>query len=388
MDIPNIADNPPLCSIVDKIIDERIRQLQALNAPTTTDSSAPSDAETSKVNTGYSLYSSTDCAAMPESQLYDTAVNFLNGTLQCLFVERVIKPVTIPSDFSDAASEKSGSNGSTTSLGPFVLPGAVTHTNSGLSVSSTSSTGSRPLFLPTSHAPVDRNRVKGTAGLRAFLQGLLNQLPQPEQKRAGRPAKSRTAVDAKREGDQSRQVQSNDTSLKQSAPVSSTPEGRVGYFVMARWTDKKYYAGRISAEKPGNKYLVRFEDGANKTLSRDQLVFGDACVVPLLNFECNVLVEPSVYETGLVVAIDSVNCTYNVLTDSGTVTVPLSDIYLDEEQAKPVQQTQNVSPGSAGAMEDPTTLTGRRKRTSDALSLSPKAGPSNVEMASKKIKKR
>lgn len=115
---------------------------------------------------------------------------------------------------------------------------------------------------------------------------------------------------------------------------------------MARWSDRKYYAGRITAERTGNKYVVHFEDGANKTLPSDHIVFGDKHVAPLLNQEVNVLVEANIYETGLVVAIDPNACTYNVMTDTQTVTVPATDLYLDEEQARAVQLM------SAGAGED------------------------------------
>lgn len=353
-------------------------------------------------------------------------VNFQNGQLISLFVERLpIRSLpTIPSESSDASSEKSASNGSTTSLGPFVLPGSLTHTASGLSVSSSSS---GVMMCPRQG---EKSSVKGVSGLRGFLQDLLKKLPEEEKKRGGRtpkgrqtaqaaaafafstttttPVKATTPVTTPTRASASPKVSdpSPVTAKKTVAFAATTDpvESQVGNFVMARWADKRYYAGRVSAEKPGKKFAVRFEDGATRTLTKDHLIFGGKIVAEsLLNHECNVLVEANVYETGLVVAIDADAGIYSVLTDSSTVKVPASDLYLDEEQAKAVQQGTEKGEGAASvdggekatapvqAATAPvgTTTSGRRKRNSDILKSSPEAGPSSVaEPAAKKSRKR
>lgn len=110
--------------------------------------------------------------------------------------------------------------------------------------------------------------------------------------------------------------------------------------VLARWADKKYYAGHVTDSKPGNKFVVLFEDGASKTLPEEFIVFGgDNDVLPLLDQSVHVLVEEDTYEPGLVTSIDTSGETikYTVVGESKTVTVTSSDIYLEEEQAKVIQ---------------------------------------------------
>lgn len=379
--------------------------LKQVNGTTTTESSS-SAAEGSSQLGGKCQFADLTDATAPESLLFDTVVNFQNGMLQCLMVDRVIVRPLVPvthTESSDASSEKSASNGSATSLGLFALPGALTHTASGLSVSSNSSAG----------VAGEKCRVQGVSGLRAFLQDLQKKLPEEEKKKpAGRgrgrtsqsatvatpvkaapPTPTRTSAAAAPTATPPKAVEPSTatTAAKKQVAFAATTstEPQVGNFVMARWSDKKYYAGRISAEKPGQKFQVRFEDGAQRTLARDQLVFGDKNVAAVLkNCECNVLVDPNIYETGLVVAIDAEACTYSVMTNSGTFTVPASDLYLDEEQAKQVQQGGEAS-GSAAAGATATTASGRRKRNSDLVKSSPEAGPSNVsEPAAKKSRKR
>lgn len=377
-----------------KRLQEKLKQI---NGTTTPDpSSAPSDAE-DKSGTGY-MSLADSLMTSPEEQLFETVVNFQNGTLLCLLVERVVRPVPIPVEISsDAGSEKSASNGSSiTSLGPFLLPSnnMLMHTASGLSISSSSSASARPFVLPSS----EKGRVQGISGLRTFLQELIKKLPEEEKKKTGRwanktkaagvdLANTKPAADKRAQTLTKRVTQSPEPEKKTVA--FATTKSLVGNFVMARWTDKKYYAGRVSAEKPGNKYLIKFEDGATKTLAKDQIVFGSQTVAPLMNHECNVLVEPNVYETGLVVSVDAEACTYDIVTDSGTVTVLASDLYLDEDQAKMAQQTTaGPEESSSGSLEAPVGPS-RRKRNSDVLQASPKAGPSSLpETAAKKAKKR
>lgn len=404
---------PHLLSAGLKRLQETLKQV---NGTTTTTESSSSAAEGSQLEEKSRFAELADATA-PESLLFDTVVNFQNGMLQCLIVDRVVVRPLVPvthTESSDAASEKSAaSNGSATSLGLFALPGALTHTASGLSVSSTSSAG----------VAGEKCRIQGVAGLRAFLQDLQKKLPEEKEEKkkpAGR-GRGRTSQSAAAAAVVTPGKATTPTTPTRAAAVATPPkavvepstapattstkkqvafaatttstETQVGNFVMARWTDKKYYAGRISAEKPGHKFQVRFEDGAQRTLARDQLVFGDKSVAAVLkNRECNVLVDPNIYETGLVVGIDAEACTYSVMTNSGTFTVPASDLYLDEEQAKQVQQGEEGSgSAAAAAIATPgtTTASGRRKRNSDLVKSSPEAGPSNVaEPAAKKSRKR
>lgn len=409
-----------------KRLQEALKKVNGTTTPECSSSSAAASDVDEKASGTIDLADVAHTGISPEDHQYDTVVNFQNGQLVTLSVERVVVrglgPL-VPSESSDAASEKSGSNGSTTSLGMFALPGALTHTASGLSVSSTSSVAFARVVAG------DKSRVQGVSGLRSFLQDLLKQLPEETTKRKpGRQPKARAtaaaattttttpvkatpatptrtstaaATSPKTETDTNTTTTGGGRKkVAFAATDSSATESQVGNFVMARWADKKYYAGRVSAEKPGKKFAVRFEDGATRTLSKDQLVFGDKAVAQvLMSRECNVLVEANIYETGLVVGIDADACTYSVLTDSGTVTVPASDLYLDEEQAKAVQIGcgQMEGGGAEGGAEDATatttatitTTTGRRKRNSDLLKSSPEAGPSSVaEPAAKKSRKR
>lgn len=362
--------------------------LKQVNGTTTPESS---QAECSSQAMGEEKDHFTD-SANPEDHRFETEVLFQNGSLQSLMVHRVLRPMLqVTAESSDASSEKSGSNGSTTSLGPFALPGALTHTASGLSVSSTSSAGAHP-------TAAEKSLVQGVSGLRYFLQDLIKKLPEEKKKPVGRGAKARTssASSAQPSAAAATPATPTRTSAAVTSPkvvesakkqvafaASTTTESQVGNFVMARWSDKKYYAGRVSAEKNG-KFTVRFEDGAQRTLTKDQLVFGDKNVAAVLvNRECNVLVDANIYETGLVVSIDAEGCLYSVMTNSGPFTVPASDLYLDEDQAKQIQQLESGASAEAPA----TTASGRRKRNSDVIKSSPEAGPSN-EPATKKSRKR
>lgn len=123
--------------------------------------------------------------------------------------------------------------------------------------------------------------------------------------------------------------------------------------VLARWADKKYYAGHATDTKPGNKFVVLFEDGASKTLPEEFIVFGgENNVLPLLDQSVHALVEGDTYEPGLVTAIDTTGTTimYTVVAESRTVTVSSSDLYLEEDQAKVIQSA--VKPANDSVAPD------------------------------------
>lgn len=127
--------------------------------------------------------------------------------------------------------------------------------------------------------------------------------------------------------------------------------------VLARWVDKKFYAGRILDKKANNKYLVLFEDGAKKTLPEEHILFGQENVLPLLSELVHALVREETYEPGLVQSVETKDDVtyYTVLCESTTVTVTASQIYLEEDQAKVIlskiasNAADNPEPGSSGA---------------------------------------
>lgn len=123
--------------------------------------------------------------------------------------------------------------------------------------------------------------------------------------------------------------------------ISEYPEKAV----LARWVDKKFYAGRVIEAKPNNKYVVLFEDGAKKVLPEEHIVFGNENILPLENESVHALVKDDTYEPGLVqsVKIKGDIAHYTVLCESTTVTVTASDIYLEDDQAKVILSKQTTS---------------------------------------------
>uniref|UniRef100_A0A182VVQ6 BRCT domain-containing protein n=1 Tax=Anopheles minimus TaxID=112268 RepID=A0A182VVQ6_9DIPT len=106
---------------------------------------------------------------------------------------------------------------------------------------------------------------------------------------------------------------------------------------LARWTDRKYYAGRVTNYREDNKYVVVFEDGCSKTLSRDIIVFGEDGVLPIQHHSIHVLTGGDTYEPAIVEEIkrnDANDVVYCVRTASTPLEVTATDIYLTDEQAK------------------------------------------------------
>lgn len=150
------------------------------------------------------------------------------------------------------------------------------------------------------------------------------------------------------------------------AKTSSTSEKSVdeeveikGDCCLARWTDRKYYAGRVIDEKPGNKFVVLFEDGASKVLAPEVIVFGTGNVLPLMDHSVHVLVSDDTYEPGLVTKIDTEGETvqYTVAAESTTVTCSASDLYLMDDQAKAIH---NSIKSKEATMKTPDTPSSKR----------------------------
>lgn len=138
---------------------------------------------------------------------------------------------------------------------------------------------------------------------------------------------------------------------KAAATESEYPEKAV----LARWVDKKFYAGRVIDQKPNNKFVVLFEDGAKKTLPEEHIVFGKENILPLVNESVHALVVGETYEPGIVQSVETKDdgIYYTVQCESTTVTVTASEIYLEEDQAKVIlskHASNNPEPGFSGAL--------------------------------------
>lgn len=122
--------------------------------------------------------------------------------------------------------------------------------------------------------------------------------------------------------------------------------------VLARWADKKYYAGRLKDQttRPNNRFVVIFEDGATKTLAGDVIVFGGPDgTLPLLDQYVHARIDDDTYEPGLVTKVqtnESGATEYTVVTESKEVHVTSSDIYLEEDQAKVIQRATTANAGA------------------------------------------
>lgn len=135
------------------------------------------------------------------------------------------------------------------------------------------------------------------------------------------------------------------TKLEQQTPTKDAADDTVTeqkseISVMARWVDKLYYAGRVTEAKAGNRFVVLFEDGASKVLQHDYIVFGEEDgMLPLLNQSVHALIKKDTYEPGIVTETkrDGDKVYYTVETESKTVTVTSSDLYLEDDQAKAIQ---------------------------------------------------
>lgn len=149
--------------------------------------------------------------------------------------------------------------------------------------------------------------------------------------------------------------------------------------VLARWIDKKYYAGKILQAKPGNKYVVQFEDGATKTLTTDCIIFGNDISLPLLDQFVHARTENEEYEAGLVTSIDieDGNVIYTVIAESKTVQVKCTDIYLELDQAKVILDMQKENPptiDNVALSNDASLNRSRGKRNSKSALQTPTPG--------------
>ncbi|XP_050071781.1 TP53-binding protein 1-like [Anopheles maculipalpis] len=158
-------------------------------------------------------------------------------------------------------------------------------------------------------------------------------------------------------------VASSSSAPKAKAATQATEPKQFDICCLARWTDRKYYAGRVTNYREDNKYVVVFEDGCSKTLSRDIIVFGEDGVLPIQHHSIHALTGGDTYEPAIVEEIkrnEANEVVYGVRTASSTLEVTATDIYLTDEQAKwihnackdkpdPIQKLLQSGSGATGA---------------------------------------
>lgn len=326
-------------------------------------------------------------------------------------------PITIDQCASDTSSgadcstEKTiSSNGSVGSIGPYTLPGGQAAVAAAAAVaatdavnqtqSSTSSSGDSGKFaipaLP--QPPRTKHTVKGVVALCNFMIDHFGKIKKsfvddddddnehtdeeetptttgrkkkggsqmeatPKSAKRGAPTKRSLDKSPSDGEDEPKTKQSKSASKKSASKIEQTPpkddanEQKNEYSVLARWVDKKYYAGRVTEAKPGNRFVVLFEDGASKILQHDYIVFGEEDgILPLLNQAVHALIDEETYEPGVVKEAkrDGDKVIYTVETDTKTVTVTASDLYLEEDQAKAIQNvTKDAMPDLLKTPETP-----------------------------------
>lgn len=333
------------------------------------------DTTNSKVIDSPSLVTST-----ADDQAYEVNIWYNGADLLCFSGDRIdaIKtPLT-----SDVSEKVSSSVGSVTSLAePFPLPArmATTSANSTASSKTDESTDGKPAVTKV------KQTIVGTVELCKFVIEHFQKLGRSltddksfatggsEQTSAtGRRGRALTTLatpttnNKRKRGDHPMEIEdeeSKHTPAKKNKKETGTPTVIIDdeypeKVVLARWADKKYYAGRVVDKKANNKFVVLFEDGKRKVMPADQIVFGNKDTLPLLDEVVHALVDDDTYEPGVVQEIKAKGETicYTVLCESKTVTVTASDIFLEEEQAKSIlakQQSNEINepePGSSGTV--------------------------------------
>lgn len=314
--------------------------------------------------------------------MYDVNIFYDNAELIYFGVEK--QDQSKPNSSSDKISSSIGSVNSVAE--PFPLPAVtstVTSTNSTLSSSS-------ELTQPfTSNLDKKRSEIKGTVALCDFVIEHFQKIrknvigstrdasPQSiettpvstsgRRKSSVNATPTTTINSSKRkrglalidnEIDESvksaKKSKPSTPSTVTASPASNYPEKAV----LARWIDKKFYAGRVIEQKPNSKFVVLFEDGAKKVLPEEHIVFGEENILPLIDECVHAAVKEDTFEPGIVQSVDTTDdgIYYTVLCESKTVKVTASDIYLEEDQAKVIlskhasNAANNPEPGFSGGV--------------------------------------
>lgn len=423
-----------------------------------TDSSKAKNMIHSSNGINLELYLSNETS---EECLYEVSVYYEENEMRFLSVEKFdrnkkmgrVTPISDVPGGTDS-SGKHSSNGSVGSLGPFTLPQSRFSTVSSNSSSNCSNKENEGKFAIPSLPQKSKQTIKGITSLCNFMIEHFSKIKHnlnPEEDVLATPTSVKSKEISKKNlskglhetpesstgrGGNKKRVSSSDvtsssliddsvetsktkSSGKKVKSASKTGQGQflvpatdslqnhalIGVSVLARWIDKKYYGGKVAEVKTGNKYVIRFEDGALKTLAHEAIVFGNENILPLQDQHVFALVDDD-FENGVVTGLENRNgeIFYTVVTSEKTVNVTISDIYLTEDQAKHIRSLNKTDESLAEKDDEestgkrkthrniiarsevtPTTGTGRgRGRKSSALSQTPEAGFSGGVVPGKK----
>ncbi|XP_062554513.1 microtubule-associated protein futsch-like isoform X2 [Armigeres subalbatus] len=378
-------------------------------------------------------------AVTSEETLYEVSVWFDGSELQFLSVEKLDNksPASIVTagstqDLTGIDSSKQSSNGSVGSLGPFSLPPARPATDSAMSHSTATESSSGNSQIKTS-LPKMKHTVRGAKALATLMIDEFTKIKRalskeddvsdaepatPMKTPRGRPPasakKATTATPASARGQKRSRTDSETTEeeppkskqpakqakkgAKTEAEVPETAEPPVKkedeQCCLARWSDRKYYAGKVAGFKGDNKYMIIFEDGASKALSKDVIVFGEKDTLPIVGHPVHALTGDDTYETGIVQEFkrnDSNEVVYSVKVESDVVEVTASDLYLTEEQARIINKACKAAESAADekntSMQSPQT-TGRRGANTPVMQTPEEATATSAEKGSRSSRRR
>ncbi|PNF40572.1 hypothetical protein B7P43_G06756 [Cryptotermes secundus] len=142
---------------------------------------------------------------------------------------------------------------------------------------------------------------------------------------------------------------------------------RPGAPVFARWTDKKYYSGRLKEKSKDGRWVVLFDDGKVKSLVEDFIIVVDRLSKGQLVYA---LVEDEDYMSGVIVTVQKkpTDIMYSVELDDGNfVAVPRSSLFMTEDQAKILRESVSIpvptkSPHHKADVSLDNVLEGKRSR--------------------------
>ncbi|XP_069700537.1 TP53-binding protein 1-like isoform X2 [Periplaneta americana] len=120
---------------------------------------------------------------------------------------------------------------------------------------------------------------------------------------------------------------------------STTKSLKPGALVFARWTDRKYYSGKIKEIGKDERWLVLFDDGNVKSLVEDFIIAVDVLSKGQLVYA---LAEDEDYLSGVIINVEKKrsNYMYSVELDEGNVvSVTRSSLFMTEDQAKILRET-------------------------------------------------
>lgn len=374
-------------------------------------------------------------AVTSEETLYEVSVWFDGSELQFLSVEKLDNksPASIVTagstqDLTGIDSSKQSSNGSVGSLGPFSLPPARPATDSAMSHSTATESSSGNSQIKTS-LPKMKHTVRGAKALATLMIDEFTKIKRalskeddvsdaepatPMKTPRGRPPASAKKATTASKGQKRSRTDSETTEEehpKSKQPAKQAKKGAKAepevpeiaeppvkkedeQCCLARWSDRKYYAGKVAGFKGDNKYMIIFEDGASKALSKDVIVFGEKDTLPIVGHPVHALTGDDTYETGIVQEFkrnDSNEVVYSVRLESNFVEVTASDLYLTEEQARIINRACKAAEGAADdkntSMQSPQT-TGRRGANTPVMQTPEEATATSAEKGSRSSRRR